>query len=360
MNRGSITLRRTFSGTLEARAAFVVSPKVSGRVEQLTVKLADTVERGQLVAELDNDEYVQAVAQARADLDVARANLAEAEIAYQIASREFERVKKLKQRGVASESRFDAATAENSAKKAGLEVAKAQVSRAEASLETANIRLGYTKVTAGWSGGDERRIVAERYVDEGETVSANAPLLLIVELNPITGVIFVTEKDYASLQPGQSAILTTDAYPGEEFHGRIERISPVFRENTRQARVELSIDNTQLRLKPGMFMRTTVVLASLDDAIIVPDQTIARRDNQTGVFVVNEDSMTVSWRLVKVGIQEGGHVQIEGKDLTGRVVSLGHQLIEDGSPITIPADEKNKQDAGKKDGGKSGKKADKR
>ena len=76
--------------------------------------------------------------------------------------------------------------------------------------------------------------------------------------------------------------------------------------------------------------------------------------------MVNEDSMTVSWRLVKVGIQEGGHVQIEGKDLTGRVVSLGHQLIEDGSPITIPADEKNKQDAGKKDGGKSGKKADKR
>ena len=102
--------------------------------------------------------------------------------------------------------------------------------RAEASLETANIRLGYTRITAGWSGGDDQRVVAERYVDEGETVSANTPLLRIVELDPITGVIFVTERDYARLQPGQEVLLlTTDAYPGEDFQGRIERIAPVFR-----------------------------------------------------------------------------------------------------------------------------------
>jgi RND family efflux transporter MFP subunit len=209
------------------------------------------------------------------------------------------------------------------------------VTRAEALLATANIRLGYTKVTADWSGGDDQRVVAERYVDEGHTVSANASLLLIVELDLITGIIFVTEKDYALLQTGQPARLNTDAYPGETFEGRIDRISPIFRQETRQARVELTIDNPEFRLKPGMFIRAMVKIKSLDDAIIIPDAALTSRDDQTGVFVVNEKKMTVSWRPVQVGIRQDNRVQIEGEGLTGRVVSLGHQLIDEGSAIII-------------------------
>jgi multidrug efflux pump subunit AcrA (membrane-fusion protein) len=89
VSRGPLTLRRTFNGTLKARAEFMVAPKVAGRIEKIFVNLADQVERGQVVAELDNDEYVQAVAQARADLAVARANLAEAKSALEQAEREF-------------------------------------------------------------------------------------------------------------------------------------------------------------------------------------------------------------------------------------------------------------------------------
>ena len=335
IERGPISLIRTFNGTLAAQAEFMVAPKVSGRVERLTVNLADTVKRGQVVAELDNGEYIQAVALAKADLTVTKANLVEAKSGLEIVNREFERVKTLKKRGVASESQFDSTMADLSAKQAQLEVTKAQVTRAEALLETANIRLGYTKVTADWSGGDDQRVVAERYVDEGHTVSANASLLLIVELDLITGIIFVTEKDYALLQTGQPARLNTDAYPGETFEGRIDRISPIFRQETRQARVELTIDNPELRLKPGMFIRAMVKMKSLDDAIIIPAVALTSRDDQTGVFVVNEEKMTVSWRPVQVGIRQDNRVQIEGEGLTGRVVSLGHQLIDEGSAIII-------------------------
>lgn len=345
INRGPITLRRTFNGTLEALAEFMVAPKVGGRIERLTVNLADTVERGQVVAELDNDEYVQAVAQARADLAVAKANLVEAKSALEIANREFERIKTLKGRGVASASQYDKASADQGAKQAQLAVAEAQLTRAGALLETANIRLGYTKVTADWSGGEDRRLVAERLVDEGHTVSANTPLLLIVELDPITGIINVTEKDYARLQPGQMATLSTDAYPGEQFVGRIDRISPVFRQQTRQARVELSIDNKQFRLKPGMFIRATVELAHLAEAVIVPEAAVTIRGGQTGIFVVNEGKMTVAWHPVRLGIKEDNLVQIEGDGLNGRVVSLGQQLIDDGSPISIPEGEAKKQPA---------------
>ena len=204
IEHGPIELRRTYSGTLEARSEFVVSPKVSGRIEKLHVKLADTVARGQVVAELDNDEYVQAVAQAEADVAVARANLAEAKSALKIADRELQRMVTLRGGGVASESQYDAAQADQLAKQAALAVARAQVTRAESALETANIRLGYTKVAADWTNGDRDRVVAQRYADEGSTVSANASLLLIVALDPITGVIFVTEKDYALMSPGQA------------------------------------------------------------------------------------------------------------------------------------------------------------
>jgi RND family efflux transporter MFP subunit len=145
------------------------------------------------------------------------------------------------------------------ARPAQLKVAAAQVLKAEASLETAHIRRGDTQVTAGWSGGDDYRVVAERYVDEGQTVAANAPLFLIVELNPIVGIFYVTERDYARLQVGQPVELTTDAYAEERFTGRIDRIAPVFRTSTRQARVEMHIDNPRYRLKPGMFIRAAVI-----------------------------------------------------------------------------------------------------
>ena len=286
IQRGPIELERTFSGELEALAEFVVAPKVSGRVERVFVNIADSVMRGQIVAELDNAEYVQAVTQAQADLEVARAKLSEAKSALEIANREFKRTDSLLKRGVASDSEFDAASQEQLAKQAQLKVSAAEVTKAESSLETANIRLGYTKVTAGWTGGDDRRIVAERYVDEGQTVAANTPLLLIVELQPIVGVVFVTEKEYARLKPGQLVSLTTDAYPGEQFKGRIDRIAPVFRKSTRQARIEMTIDNPKHQLKPGMFIRATVVLDREANAIIVPEQALTMRDDSSSLTTV--------------------------------------------------------------------------
>ena len=335
IQRGPIALKRTFSGELEALAEFVVVPKVSGRVMRVFGNIADTVRRGQVVAELDNDEYVQAVTQAQADLVVAKAKLIEARSALEIANREFKRTESLLKRGIASDSEFDAASQDQLAKQAQLKVAAAQITKAESSLEIANIRLGYTRVKAGWTDGAEHRIVAERYVDEGQTVTANARLLLIVELHPIVGVVYVTERDYARLKSGQPVALKTEAFPGEQFAGRIERIAPVFRKSTRQARIEMTIDNPRHRLKPGMFIRTTVALTQVADATIIPEQALTIRDDRSGVFMVNQDGQSVAWREVKVGIREGDRLQVEGQGLSGRVVTLGQQLLKDGSAITI-------------------------
>lgn len=337
---GPIVLKRTFSGTLEPLADFVVAPKVSGRIEKFLVDISDAIKQGQLVGELDNAEYVQAVAQAQADLVVAKANLTKAKSALEIAGRELERTRKLLKRGIASDSEFDALKADQLAKKAQLQVARAQLTKAASSLETARIRLGYTRITASWTGGDDDRIVAERYYDEGQTVAANQPLLLIVKLDPILGVVYVTEKDYAYLRPGQTVSLTTDAYLDAAFFGRIDRIAPIFQKATRQARVEMIIENPGHRLKPGMFVRATVVLKRVLEASIVPEQAVVIRDNKPGLFVVSEDGKSVIWRAVKLGIREGARVQVEGEGLSGRVVTLGQQLLKNGSAITIPEEKR--------------------
>ena len=177
--------------------------------------------------------------------------------------------------------------------------------------------------------------MAERYVDEGETVAANAPLLRIVEIDPVTAVVFVTERDYALLSTHQPAVLSTDAFPGKRFAGRIERIAPIFREATRQARVELTVANRELLLKPGMFIRATVVLSRVEDATYVPEQALTLRNGESGVFVVSADGRSVTWRNVKTGIRDAGRVQVSGEDVSGKVVVLGQHLLEDGSAITI-------------------------
>jgi RND family efflux transporter MFP subunit len=336
ITRGNIHLRLIFTGTLEARAEFVVAPKVGGRIRSLDVDLSDTVTKGQLIAEMDDDEAIQAVLQAKADLAVANATQIQTESALKIAIREFERASRLRKKGIASDSQYDAAMANQQVKQSLVAVAKAQVMRANSILEAAHIRLGYTRVTADWPGNGETRLVAQRYVDAGQTVSANTPLVLISKLEPITGIVHATEKDYANLSPGLAVTLTTDAYPQEIFHGRVDRISPVFNQTTRQARIELVITNPQIKLKPGMFIRATVDVKSIPNAILVPEMAITSRKDQTGVFRVNETDLTVSWCPVTTGITDKGLVQIQADGLSGRVVILGQHLLNHGSVIRIP------------------------
>lgn len=352
-----IELRRTFAGTLEARSSFVVAAHVGGRVEKLLVDLSDPVKRGQVIAELDDAEYTQSVAEAAAELAVARANLADAESGVELARRELTRLDELQTRGVVSDSQVDGARTRSLAENTSLEVARAQVTRATAALSRARIRSGYARVVALWGDDEDRatdsrnddndddsrddRLVARRHVDEGDMITPGAPLVTVVDLEPLNAVVHVTEKEYARLQPGQTATITTDAFPEKSFAGTIRRIAPVFQESSRQARMELEVPNRDHLLKPGMFIRAEVVLERIDDAIVIPFAALTTRDGQSGVFVVDagdEAAVRVLWRPVRVGIRQGERVQVSGEGIAGRVVTLGQQLIADGSAIEIPGE----------------------
>jgi RND family efflux transporter MFP subunit len=325
--------RRSFTGTLEASSSFDVAAKVAGRVVKIGVDLGDVVTRGQVIAELDDEEYEQAIAQAKADVDVADAERRAAAKTVEIKRRAYQRVEDLHSRAIAAEQEVDTLRADKLTAEASVAVTASRASRARAALKAARVRQQYTRVTADWSDGDDSRVVAARHVDEGVTVAANTPLVSIVDLDPVIVVVYATEKDYASLSVGQAVELDTDAFPTETFAGRVSRIAPVFRVESRQARVELTVDNGDGRLKPGMFVRAHTVLGRIDDAVAVPKDAIVDRDGEKVVFVL--DGTHVSKRAVELGIESDGWVQVAGEGVTGRVVTLGQHQLEDGMEVSV-------------------------
>jgi len=333
---GSIAERRHFSGALTPAAEFVVAAKISGRLQEMLVELGQSVKRGAVVARLDDDEYAQAVIEAEALVAVAQARLGEVTSAVGAAERTHARLVSLAGRAMATEAALDQAEADMLARRAAVAVAEAQIRQAEAELAGARIRLGYCTVTAEWSEGDAERVVGERFADPGATITANQPLATVLSVHPLTAVIHVTEAVYRRLAVGQPATLRTDAWPDEEFPATVRRISPRFAAASRQAVVELRVDNPDHRLKPGMFIRATIVLADEAAVTQVPAMALTRRGGADVVFVVADGGDTVRQVPVRVGIRDGDLVQVSGDALVGSVVTLGQQLIADGSRIVVP------------------------
>jgi RND family efflux transporter MFP subunit len=330
-----------FSGTLIPKSQFVLAPKVSGKLKKLYVNIGDRVSRGQVVAQLDDEEYRQQVLQAEADLKVARANFEEARSALELAKKDFERAQTLHQRGIYSDSQLDTARAQYQSRESAYKVSEAQVANREAALETARVRLSYTRIIATWESGAEVRYVGERFVDEGALLSVNTPIISIVELQPITAVIFATDKEYFRIQVGQPVTVSSTVFPDRKFSGRVVRVAPLLKETSRQARVEIDIPNEDSILKPGMFVNAEIEFARREKARLVPFSAVVTRGDQQGVFLADLENKKASFQPVKVGIIEGEKAEIlDPPGLEGYVVTLGQHLLQDGMGIILPEAQK--------------------
>lgn len=338
VERDGITGWAVFTGSLSPAAQFDVAARTGGRLDELLVDIGDEVEQGQLIARLDDEEEVQQLEQARAELAVARASQAEAEASRDAARRALNRTRELREQRVASQSELDTAETEARAQQARVQLAESQVSQQEAAVRAAEIRLSYTEISARWQGEDTRRVVSQRFADEGTLLQANDPVLSLVSLNPLRGIVFAAERDYAQLRIGQQVEVRSDALPGRTFSGEIARLAPVFREDSRQAQVEIRVPNADAELKPGMFIRTRVQIDSRDDAIIIPLDAVITHGGETGVFRVRDDGETAEFVALELGIREAGRVEVREPAINGRVVTLGQHLLSDGVPIR-PADD---------------------
>lgn len=326
---------REFSGTLEANRTLTVAPKIAGRVADVAVDIGDTVRSGDTLIRLDDDEYRQAVNEARARQEVAEAQLKQARGEAATASRTLSRVRSLNARGIAATAELDGAQAEATTANAAVAVARASITEAKAQVATAQLRLGYTDIHADWTGDEAARVVGERMAEPGDTVAANTPLLRIVSVSPLTAIIQVPEQLFPKLSVGQSAQLRIAGAPDADFDARIARIAPVFDPDTRRARVELTVPNDDARLAPGMFVQVGLVARSLDGAPIVARSALVTRADDQGVFVVDAGPPQIARFVpVEVAFVAGDNAAIASpNDLSGSVIVLGQAQLENGMAI---------------------------
>lgn len=348
-----------FTGSLNPKSQFSVAPKVSGWLKQLLVNVGDTVTRNQIIAILDDAEYSQQVVQADAELQVAKANAQNSASDLDLAQREYERVKALRDKQIASASELDSAEASFNSVKTQLEVSNAQVEQKAAALKAAELKLSYTKVQAFWDPNssasgvsssesqpaarrtkNDTRVVGERFVDEGELLQANQPIVSILQNDILIAVVYVVEKDYPKIKIDQSAVIDTDAWPGKTFRGTIARVAPLLKESSRQARVEIEIPNPDQLLKPGMFVRATIEFSTHENATLVPRAALVRRNDTQGVFVVDKEKLTAHFVPVTTGIMNNDVAEILEPELSGYVATLGNHLLEEGSSVTLPEESK--------------------
>lgn len=344
-----------FSGSLIPKSQFNIAPKVSGKLKKLFVDIGDPIRNGQVIAQLDDEEYQQQVAQAEADLKMARANLEDVQNSLELARKELERAETLYKKGILSDAQFDSTRAQFNAQQSRFKVASAQVANREAALETARTRLSYTKIVASWEKGSNIRYVGERYVDEGALLSVNTPIISVIEIQPIIAVIYVTDKEYFRIKPGQAVRVNSSAFPGQSFTGQVARVAPLLKETSRQARIEIEIDNEEGLLKPGMFVNAEIEFAKRDNTRIVPFSSLVTRGGAQGIFVADLQERKAYFRPVTPGIIEGDRAEIlEPDGLSGYVVTLGQHLLQDGMSIILPEDRAQAGDQPKKAGGKPG------
>jgi RND family efflux transporter MFP subunit len=322
---------RQFTGTIYPLYQYVVAPKVSGRIMRLSKRIGDWVDRGEVIAKIDDAEYQQAVLEADANLRIARANLAEIESQFELAKQELERVQSLQEKGIASPSELDAAVSNYDALKSRIKLAQAQVEQRQAALNSARIRLGYTVLK-----GTEPGFVGERFADEGSLLAPNSPVVSVIGIDTVIVRTTVMERVYGSIGLGQPAEIEVDAFPGRVFSGAVSRIAPMLNEESRVAQMEVVVENESLTLKPGMFCRVNVTLAEKDSAQVVPARAIVTRGGETGVFVVRGDEPVASYVPVELGISTQEKCEILRPKIEGLVVTLGQHLLEDGSGVILP------------------------
>jgi len=331
---------REFTGTVYPIYKYIIAPKTSGRVIDITKRIGDWVNKGEIIARLDNDEYQQAVIEAEASLKIAKASLAESESQFDLAKQELERVRSLQAKGISSSSELDTASTEHEAQKSRLELARAQVEQSEASLKSAKIRLGYTVLTATEPG-----YIGERYVDEGNLLSNNSPLVSIIGIDKIIVQATIIEKDYGRIKVGQTAEIKVDAFPETTFAGKVARIAPVLEETSRVAKVELEVENKERLLKPGMFAIVSVVLQEKQAVQVVPTEAIIKSSGKEGIFVVEKDPASdkkIARRYdIVTGISAGTETEIISPEIKGPVVTLGQHLLQDGGYVTLTQESDN-------------------
>lgn len=273
VERGNLTASVSATGTVNAVVSVLVGSQVSGTIYSLHADFNSVVKKGQVIARLDPALFETQVAQARANLLNAEAEGEKARVTVADTRRNRERFAALYAKGYVSKSELDAAETAYEAAEAALRAAQSRQVQAKASLDQTEVNLKYTIIRSPVDG-----IVIARNVDVGQTVAASlqAPTLFTIaqDLTKMQVDTNIDEADIGRVAVGQEGVFTVDAFPQRRFQGKVVQVrsAPQIIQNVVTYDAVVEVDNTDLRLRPGMTANVQVVTARKEGVLLVPNR----------------------------------------------------------------------------------------
>jgi HlyD family secretion protein len=321
----------TVVGNLIGAATVDAVPRGQGRLEAVYVKLGDPVRRGQAIAKIEDREIVEQIKQAEATLNVSEATIRQRQADLKLAQNNMERSKSLFERDLLPRQTFDDTDARYQAAQAQLELSMAQLEQTRSRLNELKINLQNTIITAPVEG-----FIGKRTLDPGASVGANTSFMSVVDIRTVRLVINVVEKDLRRIHQGTAVEVEVDAYPGENFMGRVARLAPILDPATRTAQVEIEIPNSTYRLKPGMYARAKFTVEKHDNALVVPTAAVVDVQGKIGVWVPADEGDNPVFTAVTTGIEQQDFTEVTSGVKEGqRIITTGAGALRPGDRIVL-------------------------
>jgi RND family efflux transporter MFP subunit len=275
-----------------------LAAEVGGRVEAVRADLGQAVADGALLATIDERSLAQQAAEAEAWLRQAQLKNERAEALFA-------------RRAITQAQLLDAVTSRDVA---------------EARLANARLQLDKARVRAPWAGR-----VAARHVEVGDFVAPGTPLFELVDSSRLKVRALARSADVRYLEVGREVEVRVDAYTGEVFRARVERLGAELDPASRTLTVEAEIRNPNGQLRPGMLARLEVPRQELDGALVVPLQAVIDLEGGKAVYVVEDER--AQRRTVELGAVVGEEVVVEGLAAGARVIVEGHHVVGPGQKV---------------------------
>ena len=286
----------TYTSTVQPYVKNNIAPQTAGRISKINVEIGDFVKKGQVLAEID-----------KAQLQQAQLQLHNKEV-------ELERLRTLYEAGGLSKSDFDAV-------ELAYNVAKTQVDN-----------LFENTVLCSPIDG----VVTARNYDVGDMYAMSAPIYTVEQIKPVKLLVAISESEYTKVKKGDTVEITADAFPGETFYGKINKIYPTIDQTTRTFTAEVVVKNDKNILRPGMFARVTVNFGT-NHNVVIPDVAVVKQQGsgERFVYVLNNDG-TVTYKKVVLGRRMGAEYEVlEGLEDGARIVTGGQIRLKDGIKVEV-------------------------
>ncbi len=318
IENGDIMESITASGTINPLSTVSVGSQASGRIAEIYVDYNSVVKKGLLLALIDQENAKATVQQREAALEIAKAQVAVEENNIKYYKKALNRISKLNASKYSTEKDLEAAERDYDNSVAQLALEQAQVKQAQASLDSAKTELSYTEIKAPVDG-----IVISKAVEVGQTVAASfeTPEIFSVaeDLTKMQIEASVVEADIAKVKEGQKVRFTVDSYADDYFYGTVTQVrnEATTTSNVVTYTVVIGIDNTEMKLKPGMTANVEIITAEEKDVMLVPNQALrfyiddsdnAKRYKDRGVWILkNGKPERVT---VKIGVSDDDNTEI--------------------------------------------------